>query len=176
MQWQIAVPATLALVIYAYLRKSLTPLGIVAAAGTAAVHAYHPWNLPFTLLCTFFLAGTLATKVRGSPPPVLCYAGFYFGPSCRFRFRGIMPDTRLGRSSMGTRRPLPCSPRALSARVLAPIRKVRRVSFPLASTLLNLSRWLPPVSWVVIRPDIGRRTRRRHPTIMRVASSHLVMF
>ncbi|KAL2758027.1 hypothetical protein ACRALDRAFT_1080029 [Sodiomyces alcalophilus JCM 7366] len=64
MQWQIAAPATLALVVYAQRRKSLTPSGIAAAVFTAAVHAYHPWSLPFTLLCVFFLAGTLATKVK----------------------------------------------------------------------------------------------------------------
>ncbi|ROT41464.1 hypothetical protein SODALDRAFT_331196 [Sodiomyces alkalinus F11] len=64
MQWQIAAPATLALVVYAQWRKALTPSGILAAIFTAAIHAYHPWNLPFTLLCTFFLSGTLATKIK----------------------------------------------------------------------------------------------------------------
>lgn len=58
-----AVPATLALVYRAWSHKSLTPAGIVAAVITAIAHAYHPWNLPFALLCTFFLAGTRATKV-----------------------------------------------------------------------------------------------------------------
>ncbi|KAI5855544.1 integral membrane protein DUF92-domain-containing protein [Durotheca rogersii] len=60
----IAVPATLALVYRAYAHKSLTPLGIVAAALTAAAHAVHPWNLPFVLLCVFFLAGTRVTKIK----------------------------------------------------------------------------------------------------------------
>ncbi|KAI0157169.1 integral membrane protein DUF92-domain-containing protein [Hypoxylon sp. FL1284] len=60
----IAVPATLALVYRAYLHKSLTPLGIFTAALTAAAHAVHPWNLPFVLLCVFFLAGTRVTKVK----------------------------------------------------------------------------------------------------------------
>ncbi|KAK7951654.1 uncharacterized protein PG986_007382 [Apiospora aurea] len=60
----IAVPATLALVYRAYSHNSLTPLGIVAAALTAAAHAVHPWNLPFALLCVFFLAGTRVTKVK----------------------------------------------------------------------------------------------------------------
>lgn len=60
----IAVPATLALVYRAWSHKSLTPLGIVVAAGTAAAHAAHPWNLPFALLVVFFLAGTRATKVK----------------------------------------------------------------------------------------------------------------
>ncbi|OTA89347.1 hypothetical protein M434DRAFT_14562 [Hypoxylon sp. CO27-5] len=60
----IAVPATLALVYRAYSHKSLTPLGIFAAALTAAAHAIHPWNLPFVLLCVFFLAGTRVTKIK----------------------------------------------------------------------------------------------------------------
>jgi uncharacterized membrane protein len=58
-----AVPATLALVYRAWSHKSLTPAGIVVAALTAAVHALHPWNLPFVLLAVFFLAGTRVTKV-----------------------------------------------------------------------------------------------------------------
>ncbi|KAK8056488.1 hypothetical protein PG993_001715 [Apiospora rasikravindrae] len=60
----IAAPATLALVYRAYSHNSLTPLGIVAAALTATAHAVHPWNLPFILLCVFFLAGTRVTKVK----------------------------------------------------------------------------------------------------------------
>ncbi|KAK8049350.1 integral membrane protein DUF92-domain-containing protein [Apiospora phragmitis] len=60
----IAAPATLALVYRAYSHNSLTPLGIVAAALTATAHAVHPWNLPFMLLCVFFLAGTRVTKVK----------------------------------------------------------------------------------------------------------------
>jgi uncharacterized membrane protein len=59
----IAVPATLALVYRAWSRNSLTPAGIFAATLTAVAHAYHPWNLPFVLLCVFFLAGTRATAV-----------------------------------------------------------------------------------------------------------------
>ncbi|KAK0373388.1 integral membrane protein DUF92 [Colletotrichum paranaense] len=59
-----AFPATLALVYRAWSHQSLTPAGIVAAVITAIAHAYHPWNLPFALLCTFFLAGTRATKVK----------------------------------------------------------------------------------------------------------------
>jgi uncharacterized membrane protein len=59
----IAVPATLALVYRAWSHNSLTPAGIFAAVVTAAAHAYHPWNLPFVLLCVFFLAGTRVTKV-----------------------------------------------------------------------------------------------------------------
>ncbi|KAI2464826.1 integral membrane protein DUF92-domain-containing protein [Annulohypoxylon bovei var. microspora] len=60
----IAVPATLALVYRAYSHNSLTPLGIFAAALTAIAHAVHPWNLPFVLLCVFFLAGTRVTKIK----------------------------------------------------------------------------------------------------------------
>ena len=68
----IAVPATLALVYRAYSRNSLTPLGIVVAALTAAVHAIHPWSLPFALLVVFFLAGTAVTKVSLVPFPLPC--------------------------------------------------------------------------------------------------------
>ncbi|KAI1327245.1 integral membrane protein DUF92-domain-containing protein [Xylariaceae sp. FL0255] len=60
----IAIPATLALCLRAYLGKSLTPLGIFVAALTAAAHAVHPWNLPFVLLVTFFLAGSRATSIK----------------------------------------------------------------------------------------------------------------
>jgi uncharacterized membrane protein len=62
----IAVPATAALMARAWSHKSLTPAGIAAAGLTAVAHAYHPWNLPFVLLCVFFLAGTRVTKVRES--------------------------------------------------------------------------------------------------------------
>ncbi|KAK0670527.1 integral membrane protein DUF92-domain-containing protein [Cercophora samala] len=64
MKFIIAAPATLALVYRAYSKKSLTPLGIFAAALTAIAHAVHPWNLPFVLLVVFFLAGTRATHVK----------------------------------------------------------------------------------------------------------------
>ncbi|KAF7563046.1 hypothetical protein G7046_g1055 [Stylonectria norvegica] len=60
----IAVPATCALVYRAWSRNSLTPAGIVVAALTAVAHAYHPWNLPFVLLCVFFLAGTRVTHIK----------------------------------------------------------------------------------------------------------------
>jgi uncharacterized membrane protein len=66
MQWQIAAPVTLLLVVYAHFRKALTPTGILAAVFTAGVAASHPWKLPFTLLCVFFLTGTLATKVSSA--------------------------------------------------------------------------------------------------------------
>lgn len=60
----IAIPAIAALVYRAYSRKSLTPVGIAAAFGTAVVHALHPWSVCFALLAVFFLAGTAVTKVR----------------------------------------------------------------------------------------------------------------
>ena len=59
----IAVPTTLALVYRAYSHKSLTPLGIAAAAVTATIHAIHPWSAFFALLVAFFLGGTSVTKV-----------------------------------------------------------------------------------------------------------------
>ncbi|KKA26100.1 hypothetical protein TD95_003545 [Thielaviopsis punctulata] len=60
----IAVPATLLLGVRAYKHKSLTPAGIAAALLTAVIHAYHPWNLPFVLLCVFYVLGSRATKVK----------------------------------------------------------------------------------------------------------------
>lgn len=60
----IAIPVTLLLVIRAYTRKSLTPVGILAAVLTATIHALHPSAIPFTLLIVFFLLGTSATKVK----------------------------------------------------------------------------------------------------------------
>ncbi|ORY65290.1 integral membrane protein DUF92-domain-containing protein [Pseudomassariella vexata] len=64
MKAAIAVPATLALVWRSYSHNSLTPLGILVATLTAVAHAIHPWNLPFVLLCVFFLAGTRVTKIK----------------------------------------------------------------------------------------------------------------
>lgn len=60
----IAGPATLALCYRAYSHKSLTTAGIIAAGLTAIAHAVHPWNLPFVLLCVFYLAGTRVTKIK----------------------------------------------------------------------------------------------------------------
>ncbi|KAF4124239.1 putative membrane protein [Geosmithia morbida] len=60
----IAIPATSVLVFRAWKKRSLTGPGLVTAALTALAHAYHPWNLPFTLLCVFFLAGTRVTHVK----------------------------------------------------------------------------------------------------------------
>ncbi|KAG5928603.1 hypothetical protein E4U42_000317 [Claviceps africana] len=60
----IAVPATLALILRARSKDSLTPAGLLAATLTAIAHAYHPWNLPFVLLCVFFLAGTRVTHIN----------------------------------------------------------------------------------------------------------------
>ncbi|CEI67209.1 hypothetical protein FVEN_g10956 [Fusarium venenatum] len=59
-----AFPATCALIYRAKSRNSLTPAGIFAATLTAIAHAYHPWNLPFALLCVFFLAGTRVTHIK----------------------------------------------------------------------------------------------------------------
>ncbi|SPJ89654.1 related to transmembrane protein 19 [Fusarium torulosum] len=59
-----AFPATCALIYRAKSRNSLTPAGIFAATLTAVAHAYHPWNLPFALLCVFFLAGTRVTHIK----------------------------------------------------------------------------------------------------------------
>jgi uncharacterized membrane protein len=58
------VPVTIAILARAHRRKSLTPLGLLAAAITAAVHALPHSPLPFTLLGTFFIIGTSATKVK----------------------------------------------------------------------------------------------------------------
>ncbi|KAJ4396712.1 hypothetical protein N0V93_000933 [Gnomoniopsis smithogilvyi] len=64
MKATIAAPA-LGLMIYrAYSKNSLTPGGLVAATLTGIAHAIHPWNLPFVLLCVFFLAGTRVTHIK----------------------------------------------------------------------------------------------------------------
>lgn len=64
MKATIAAPA-LGLMIYrAYSKNSLTPAGLVAATLTGIAHAIHPWNLPFVLLCVFFLAGTRVTHIK----------------------------------------------------------------------------------------------------------------
>lgn len=60
----IAAPAICGLVYRAWSKNSLTPGGIVVATLTAIAHAYHPWNLPFVLLCVFFLAGTRVTHIK----------------------------------------------------------------------------------------------------------------
>ena len=55
---------TLLLIHRAYSRSSLTPPAILSATLTALIHATHPTALPFTLLITFYLLGTTATKVK----------------------------------------------------------------------------------------------------------------
>ena len=60
----IAVPGTIAIVYRAYSRRSLTSSGLLVATLTAVLHALHPSSVPFTLLGTFFLAGTTATKIK----------------------------------------------------------------------------------------------------------------
>ena len=62
----IAIPAIFLLVHRAWSRKSLTPLGLVAAFLTAVAHAVHPWSAPFFLLVVFYLGGTKVTKVLHS--------------------------------------------------------------------------------------------------------------
>ncbi|KAJ9613234.1 hypothetical protein H2200_003176 [Cladophialophora chaetospira] len=64
MRPMIAIPIALTILARAYLRRSLTPLGLLAAAVTATIHALHPSALPFTLLLVFFVLGTSATKVK----------------------------------------------------------------------------------------------------------------
>lgn len=60
----VAAPA-LGLMIYrAYSKKSLTTGGLVAATITGIAHAFHPWNMPFVLLCVFFLAGSRVTYIK----------------------------------------------------------------------------------------------------------------
>lgn len=56
--------ATLALIAYSLLKRKLTPTGVLAATFTAVLHMLHPSPVFFTLLVTFFLLGTLATKVH----------------------------------------------------------------------------------------------------------------
>lgn len=56
--------ATTILVVRAVSRKSLNLAGIVSAVLTAAVHALHPWNLPFVLLLTFYSLSIYATRIK----------------------------------------------------------------------------------------------------------------
>ncbi|KAL4800300.1 integral membrane protein DUF92-domain-containing protein [Aspergillus venezuelensis] len=60
----LAVPIIAALLHRAWSRKSLTPVGLVAAAATAVAHALNPWSLPLFLLLVFYVGGTKATKVK----------------------------------------------------------------------------------------------------------------
>lgn len=95
----IAVPATAALIYRAWSHKSLTPLGIAAATATAVAHAIHPWNLPFALLCVFFLAGTRVTKVKKDVKTTLTLSsrGSSGGEGPRTHVQGKLGDSRLGR-------------------------------------------------------------------------------
>ena len=54
---------TTGLVVYSLRKQKLTSDGVVAAVVTAVVHMLHPWGVFFYLLVTFFMAGTIATKV-----------------------------------------------------------------------------------------------------------------
>lgn len=60
----IAAPALGLMIHRAYSKKSLTTGGLIAATLTGIAHAVHPWNLPFVLLCVFFLAGTRVTHIK----------------------------------------------------------------------------------------------------------------
>ncbi|BCS30002.1 DUF92 domain-containing protein [Aspergillus puulaauensis] len=60
----LSVPIIAALLHRAWSRKSLTPLGLAAAALTAVAHALNPWSLPLFLLLVFYVGGTKATKVK----------------------------------------------------------------------------------------------------------------
>lgn len=60
----LAAPCIFLLLLRAYRRRSLTPLALLTAGCSATIHAFHPSALPFTLLGTFFLLGTAATKVK----------------------------------------------------------------------------------------------------------------
>ncbi|KAF2131710.1 UMP1-domain-containing protein [Dothidotthia symphoricarpi CBS 119687] len=53
-----------ALVLVAWYRKSLTPVGIFVAFLTGVVHAIHPWITFLVLLAVFFLSGNFVTKVK----------------------------------------------------------------------------------------------------------------
>jgi uncharacterized membrane protein len=64
MKFIIAAPLILLVTGRAYLRKSLTLIGCIAAASTATIHALHPSALPYSLLLVFFVIGTTATKVK----------------------------------------------------------------------------------------------------------------
>ncbi|KAJ5178246.1 uncharacterized protein N7500_000945 [Penicillium coprophilum] len=60
----IGIPLVAGLVYRAWSRKSLTPLGLVAAACSASAHALHPWSAPVVLLAVFYFGGTKVTKVK----------------------------------------------------------------------------------------------------------------
>ncbi|MCJ1331772.1 hypothetical protein MMC10_008464 [Thelotrema lepadinum] len=60
----IATPFILILLLRAATNKSLTPLGLLAAALTAIAHALHPWSVFFALLAVFYLTGNAATKIK----------------------------------------------------------------------------------------------------------------
>ncbi len=59
----LAIPIIATLIYRAYSRKSLTPVGLLAAFTTAVIHATHPWSFCVALLGVFFLTGTAVTKV-----------------------------------------------------------------------------------------------------------------
>ncbi|TKX19727.1 integral membrane-like protein [Elsinoe australis] len=59
----LAFGTTLLLVSYSTWHSKLTPTGIATAFVTALLHISFPSPLPFASLVTFFLAGTIATRV-----------------------------------------------------------------------------------------------------------------
>ncbi|KAJ5101998.1 Protein of unknown function DUF92 TMEM19 [Penicillium alfredii] len=60
----IGIPLVVGLVYRAWSRRSLTPVGLVAAAATATIHALHPWSTPLALLAVFYFGGAKVTKVK----------------------------------------------------------------------------------------------------------------
>ncbi|KAI5806810.1 integral membrane protein DUF92-domain-containing protein [Peziza echinospora] len=78
----ISTPLILLLIHRAHTRNSLTPAAILAATLTALIHASHASALPFTLLLTFYILGTGATKVKRAEKERLCVSseGGHFTP------------------------------------------------------------------------------------------------
>lgn len=64
MQPLYSIPPTILLVIKAHRSRSLNPVGIGAAIGTAVLHSLHPSSLPFICLLTFYFVGDKATKYK----------------------------------------------------------------------------------------------------------------
>ncbi|ODQ67469.1 hypothetical protein NADFUDRAFT_40626 [Nadsonia fulvescens var. elongata DSM 6958] len=61
----------LAMVYRAYKRRSLTPLGILAAILTGVVHSLHPWSVFLFLLLAFYVSGTIFTGVNADRKKLL---------------------------------------------------------------------------------------------------------
>ncbi|KAF2860968.1 hypothetical protein K470DRAFT_257320 [Piedraia hortae CBS 480.64] len=54
---------TALLILYASTRRKLTPAGAAAGGICAAIHILDPSPIPFVLLVTFFLSGTIVTRI-----------------------------------------------------------------------------------------------------------------